>query len=296
VDKRDAAVERPPRRTAPLSSIASARSTHSIPGGGGLLVTSAAKNAVVPTEKSAEGCPCAGIGWTSRIGDAKMGMPVGPGDESANSKEHTQMKKTFGLLILCALALVAVLPLCAQTTWGGLRFGMTPAEARVVLKERSIKDRLQPATRVGNTDLPEMLFIDVDGVTVGVHQGKASLRFDKDRLVQVSIFFARSEPQGSACFQGITTAEAASRSVMVLDLSERMLDRFGQPSVETGTFPTRQELLTFFARGSLTGLADTESGKRIWRTEGQVIEENISLPCGSTFVTIIYRPQKGDDL
>jgi hypothetical protein len=30
-----------------------------------------------------------------------------PGDESVNSKENTHMKKTFGLLILCGLALVA---------------------------------------------------------------------------------------------------------------------------------------------------------------------------------------------
>jgi hypothetical protein len=231
----------------------------------------------------------------------KWEFQLDPVDESANSKEHTQMKKIiFGLLILFALALVAVLPLCAQTTWGGLRFGMTSAEARVVLKERSIKERLQSAQRVGSTDVPEMLLIDVDGVTVGGHQGKASLRFDKDRLVQVSIFFEKFEdPKGfkvSACFQGITSAEAASRSLMVVDLSERMLGRFGRPSVETGTFPTSEELLEFFARGIVTGASDTKTGRRIWRTEGQVIEENFFMPCGNTSVTIIYKPQKGDDL
>jgi hypothetical protein len=175
---------------------------------------------------------------------------------------------------------------------------MTAEQARVVLKGRSIKDRLEPASRAGNADLPEMFFIDVDGVTVGPHKGAAHLLFDKDRkLVQVSLLFERNEPEGRACrFQGITAQEAATRSSMVVDISEKMIERFGKPTTETGTFPTIEELNAFFAHGIVTGFAQIGRGRRVWITEGQAIEESFLLPCGDLLLSIIYKPQTKDEL
>jgi hypothetical protein len=192
------------------------------------------------------------------------------------------------------LVLLAAAPCFSQTTWSGLQFGMTPQQAHLALNDRPSKDRLVPASRVGNTDSPEMFFIDVQGVSVGQHKGDAHLRFDEDqKLAQVSIAFITFDKleRKAACFEGISNEEAATRSNMAVEISEEMIGRFGKPVSETGSFPTSQELAAFYARGTVTGFAKIDAGKRIWRTEGQVIEESLSMPCGSLFLMITYKPQ-----
>lgn len=190
--------------------------------------------------------------------------------------------------------LVAAAPCFAQNTWGGLRFGMTPAQARLALKDRPNKSRTEPANAELHT--PAIFFIDVQGVTVAQHQGTAHLRFDSgQKLAQVSLDFSRMDGASGGCFKGISNEEAAKRSVIITDVSEKILERFGKPVSETGTFPTTHQLASFYAHGGDTGVANI-TGKPPWRTEGQVIEEMLQLPCGSLFLFVSYRPQTKDEL
>ena len=57
-----------------------------------------------------------------------------------------------------------------------------------------------------------------------------------------------------------------------------------------------EELSAYYARGTVTGFAKMIDGKRIWRTEQQVIEESFQLPCGSLFLFITYKPQTKSEL
>ncbi len=191
--------------------------------------------------------------------------------------------------------LLVAVPCFSQTTWGGLRFGMRPADARLALKDRPNKNRTEPASADPRT--PETFFIDVVDVKVGEYQGVAHLRFDSVmKLDQVSIVFENFENKEGGCFAGISTVEAATRSRMVVDISEKMIERFGKPVSETGAFPTRQELSAYYAQGTVTGFAKIIDGKRIWRTEEQVIEEWLWLPCGNVVLHITYKPQTKDEL
>jgi hypothetical protein len=188
------------------------------------------------------------------------------------------------------LVLLAAIPGFSQSTWGGLRFGMTPAQARLSLKDRPMKDRIAPA----NLDMnrPETFFIDVQDVAVGQHNGTAHLQFSKDhKLVEIELAFTRTEEGSRGCFSRISTEEAVTRSLTVTEISEKMLERFGKPVSETGVFPNSQDLASYYARGVVTGFARVIEGKRIWRTEGQVIEEWFHLPCGSLYLFVSYRPQ-----
>jgi hypothetical protein len=193
---------------------------------------------------------------------------------------------------LLFFAFLAAVPCFSQTTWGGLRFGMTPEQAREVLKDRSINDRLEPARRVGNTEVPEVFFIDVQGVTVGAaKEGVAHVRFDKNKTLEsVTIRFERGFAD-SGCFQGISTEESGTRLAMVDDISEKMLERFGKPVNETGTFPTMQNLAKWFVYGRERGNGASIEGKRIWRTEGQVIGEEQKLVCGGLLIYTTYQLQ-----
>src|ERR1035437_8319503 len=74
--------------------------------------------------------------------------------------------------------LVVAAPCFSQSTWSGLRFGMTPAEVRLALKDRPNKSRTEPVHP--DLQMPELFFIDVPNVTVGEHKGTAHLGFDRD--------------------------------------------------------------------------------------------------------------------
>lgn len=197
---------------------------------------------------------------------------------------------------LFLLVLVAAAPCFSQTTWGGLRFGMTPAQTRLALKDRPNKSRIEPADAELHT--PEMFIIDVQDVTVGQHKGVAHLRFDKNhKLDQVSLDFNGSdEADKGGSFKGFSAKEAATRSAILTDISENMLERFGKPVSDTGPFPTSRELASYYARGMVAGFANSLGGKRIWRTEGQVIEELFQIPCGSLFLIVSYKPQTKNEL
>jgi hypothetical protein len=123
-------------------------------------------------------------------------------------------------------AAVLVVPLCAiasaQTTWGGLRFGMTETEARAGLKNRVVKDvhKDQDAQPAGDDHLVYAAF-QVMGVAVNDFKGSATLLFSSanKRLEQVNVYL---EVKGTDA-----NIELASMS-LVRELSQK----YGKPVVD----------------------------------------------------------------
>jgi len=186
-------------------------------------------------------------------------------------------------------------PCFCQDTWGGLRFGMTPAQVRAVLKDRPNKSRTEPENAELHT--PEMFFIDVQDVIVGQHNGVAHLKFSDDRKLDLvsldftSLSTTRTEADG--CFKGISGADLATQSLVLTDISKQILDLYGAPVSDSGTLPTSRELASYYSLGQ-SFKADVQNfpqGKRIWRTQGQVIEEMFGFPCGKMLLFISYTPQ-----
>jgi hypothetical protein len=190
------------------------------------------------------------------------------------------------------LVLVAAAPCFSQSTWSGLRFGMTPTEVRLALKDRPNKSRTEPAH--GALQLPEMFFIDVQDVTVGEHNGTAHLGFDRDqKLDRVSLDFSRFS---EGCFKDLSEMEAVMRIRVLTEISEKMVERFGKLFSETGTSPTSSEIFTHYGNRRVMGSAKLLSGKRIWLTEGQVIDESFTLGCGSLALMVSYKPPTKNEL
>lgn len=188
--------------------------------------------------------------------------------------------------------LVVAAPCFSQSTWSGLRFGMTPAEVRLALKDRPNKSRTEPAHP--DLQMPELFFIDVPNVTVGEHKGTAHLGFDRDqKLDRVGLDFSRFS---EGCFKDLSEMEAVMRIKVLTEISETMVERFGKLFSETGTSPMSSEIFTHYGNGRITGSAKSLSGKRIWLTEGQVIDESFTFGCGSLALMVSYKPPTKNEL
>jgi S1-C subfamily serine protease len=171
---------------------------------------------------------------------------------------------------------------------------MTPAQARLALKDRPNKSRTERANAQFHT--PDMFLIDVQDVVIGQHKGIAHVAFDKNNvLYQVSLDFTRYEDE-TGCFEESAVDELITRSLLE-DISAQMVERLGTPVGETGTFPTSRELGSYFSLGR-SGKADLQNpleGKRIWKTDGQLIEEWFFIPCGKVALFVSYHQQPKDE-
>jgi hypothetical protein len=77
----------------------------------------------------------------------------------------------------------------AQTTWGGLRFGMTESEAKAALKTRSVRDvHKNPDSQPAGDDHSVYAAFEISDVAVNDFRGQASLLFSAEtkRLQQVT--------------------------------------------------------------------------------------------------------------
>ena len=202
------------------------------------------------------------------------------------SAREAQERPLTVKLILFALLTV---PCFCQDTWGGLRFGMTPAQVRAVLKDRPTKSRTEPANLEFHT--AELFFIDVQGVTIGQHKGIAHVGFDKEyTLDQVTLDFTSKDDAG--CVDVLSEKVGATRSLLLNDISEKMTERFGAPVSESGVFPTSQELAWYYSSG-LTNIPI--KGERVWRAAGQVIDESFALSCDKAILIVSYKPYASSD-
>jgi hypothetical protein len=94
-----------------------------------------------------------------------------------------------------------------------------------------------------------MFLIDAPDVTIGQHKGVAHIVFDQDhKLNEVNLDFTLYEDKPK-CFDRISDQDAASRVVIITDISKTILERYGAPASESGRLPTRQELASYYSLG-----------------------------------------------
>jgi hypothetical protein len=182
---------------------------------------------------------------------------------------------TFAVLVLTAL------PLFGQATWGGLRFGMTEAEAKAVLKGRVVATGNPPGTQMYTP-------LKMPSVTVGSAKGMGTLGFNvKTKTLQrIWLDFSRYDKDGSA---DISEDETVTRITAYGYILQSLLERYGRPVNETGYCPTQDELTAYFVRNPPGTIKCT----RLWRESHQAIRMELSVPGKSLFLDIEYKSTSG---
>jgi len=183
-------------------------------------------------------------------------------------------------LILCASTICA-----AQQTWGGLHFGMKADEVKAALKDR-IKDGAPSPARDPNT-----YNLEVKPFSVGDAQGHGYLTFKKqsDQLLAILLVFRSSIPE-THCRWDTTPKEGAQIVGAIDDVSGKLLENYGTPVLEQD-WPSKEDITNH-----LVYRTHPIDAKRIWKREGQIVTEWLSLPCSMPFITVNYRPDEKGDL
>ena len=180
-------------------------------------------------------------------------------------------------LVGLALAVLAVPQTEGQATWGGLRFGMTPEEVKAVLGDRA------KAGSPSKDAPPDELTLEVSSVKVGDVAGTGRLIFagSPSRLKQVSLDFTRAGEGHLA--HGYTVSEQL-KTVQVV--SDQLVEKYGKPTIEKGTWPSSKELTQQLVSQSMRGL----EAERMWKTSGQIIKEWLRVLLDSVFLIVSYKP------
>jgi hypothetical protein len=176
--------------------------------------------------------------------------------------------------------MVFTLPLVGQTTWGGLRFGMTEMEVRAAMGDRleTIVDPPGPESYIP---------FHVKSVVIGRASGVANLAFDiqKKTLRAVGLDLSRTEK-----FTG-DAPEMGPRAAGYDDVSKSLLQKYGKPVDEVGRCPTMEEVLDYFIRDHFNrGPLGTIKCSRLWREPQQTIEMKVDVIGSALFLTVSYKP------
>jgi hypothetical protein len=175
------------------------------------------------------------------------------------------------------IVMAFTLPVVGQTTWGGLRFGMSEAEVKAAMKGRVETTGNAPGTQ-GYTPLW------IKSVNVGPATGIATLSFDLKKKTLQRVWLNLSS-RGETAFAGLTADEAASRVVAYEYVSRQLIERYGRPVNETERCPTGDEAINHFVREPLNTLRCW----RLWREPSQTIEMDLNLVGDSLFLTVEYK-------
>jgi hypothetical protein len=150
-------------------------------------------------------------------------------------------------------------------TWGGLRFGMTKAQVKAVLKDK-VSDKFE-----------------IDNISVKSTTGQGSLEFNSntEKLETVWLTFSR--------LRGLddkpTASELAASIRAYRDVGETLLEKYGSPANRTGGCPTADELIEYFVRQP----SGTIECTRLWRDTYQTIQMKMSAIGYALFLTVEYK-------
>ena len=184
------------------------------------------------------------------------------------------MMRHLFLIVLASLLCSAF----GQTTWGGLRFGMTEAQVKAAMKGQIEPTGAEPAT-------PFYWPFRIKSAKVGPATGIAELGFDvKKTLQRVSLDLSRYGD-----LPEITADEQASRVSAYVYVSSQLLEKYGKPVNETGRCPIRDEAINYLVRK----LPDMLTCSRLWSQPSQTIEMKFSLVGNSLFLSIFYKSRSG---
>ncbi len=153
-----------------------------------------------------------------------------------------------------ALVLLFASACFAQPTWMGLRFGMSPDEAKRIVTD---------ATEVAGDPSVRVL---TAAAKVQDHAGQARLIFEKNALVRVGLVF---EAGAKRCAD-VTPDQIIAADRLVQDIQEALREKYGRPVSSESR-----------AAGRLLA----------WKDGRQVIQCQIRTVCrGSAAVTVFYEP------
>lgn len=186
----------------------------------------------------------------------------------------------FALLIL-----IPCLSAMGQTTWGGLKFGTSLADASTQFGEKA---HAEAPNTTGN---PNIAVLVIDEIAVDDQKGNARLLFkDATGLYMVVLDFSDFSKQKTGCFGDSSPANDVRKITRLEAISDKLIDRYGKPSSESGrVWPSSQRLISYFSNRELGGIAS----RRIWKADAQAIEASVSFTCGSMFLTVSYRRVDG---
>lgn len=178
--------------------------------------------------------------------------------------------------------LLAALPVLGQATWGGLRFGMTEAQVKAVLKGRVIP------TTGGSPGTQEYTPLKIPSVTAGGAKGLGELSFNvrQKTLERIWLDFSRYDEKSSG---GPSDDESATRITTYGYISRSLLEKYGKPVNETGYCPTQDELVEHFVRDPLGSIRCT----RLWKERYQTIGMELAVIGKSLFLHIEYKSTFG---
>lgn len=158
------------------------------------------------------------------------------------------------------------------STWGNLRFGMTPDEVKAVFQ-----DRLQPT---GSSRSGDATYV-VNSVTVGRAQGAAQLRFDPQTQTLRGVILDFGLNTGSC---KATPEVSMQRYWSILDVSDALVRKYGIPT-DLMNWPVEtkfHEDLRQEAPGSMVS--------RKWILPAQTIQSSVVASCNSFRLTVSYFP------
>jgi hypothetical protein len=175
----------------------------------------------------------------------------------------------------------------AQQTWHDLHFGMSPAEAKAILKDQLRDDKARLTELFLAMDMPS---VAAEGVT-----GQGALAFDKSTLklkgisLALSAGFRRAKEDHSCAAPPDAIIDAVSGFTRV---SDRLIFNYGQPIIQSPEWPSPQRLQDLLSPSSppFTG------ARRVWKAQQQLIEESIHAACGLVTLWITYKPDEKGEL
>ena len=89
------------------------------------------------------------------------------------------------------------------------------------------------------------------------------------------------------CFDRPTN-DAAQRMTLIEVMRDPVAEKYGRPVSEVGSWPTHDALLNHFAYKKE---GEQFKSDRIWKSEGQVITESLSVICESVFLSVQYKSE-----
>jgi hypothetical protein len=173
------------------------------------------------------------------------------------------------LTVVCLLTTACY----AQETWAGLKFGMTPSQAAVIVKG-NINEPKPPADTRATLSLAN--------VKVRNQTGTGYLNFSSGKLAEIELNFNDQEPGSSCTFGNLDSA--SRRIIRIGEIGDALSEKYGRPDVEKGPWPSSQQLTIHFATQPPRSIESI----RTWRTSGQIIEAKLEVVCGTLLLKVRY--------
>jgi hypothetical protein len=186
---------------------------------------------------------------------------------------------------LALVLLFSAIAAFGQSTWGGLRFGMSVDDAKKLLAGR-IKSEEQPPKN------PSAYILTLNPISLGVSNGEPHVIFERGKLVRVLLMFSKraegcfDKPDRTRDIEKIITVDAVGEAA-----TGAFQEKYGKPVNETGLWPSHDALMNHFVERK-----EDEEFKytRAWRSQGQMIRISLSIICDSLFLDVSYDPESAN--